>query len=133
MGEQVLTYRFTVRQEKLLQGLMKEIVRLTTQKRPLEVGLPLYPFSHTTLFASPTVPLDDTPMAPLPNPSSLGQSDGLAYNSAFEMYSRSAAFPTDPSHSYCISSTTNDMYTESDRAMAQYGVAQDDLLSFRLH
>ncbi|KIJ68347.1 hypothetical protein HYDPIDRAFT_173098 [Hydnomerulius pinastri MD-312] len=56
------------RQERLLQGLMKEIVRLTSQKRPLEVGLPLYPFSHNTLFASPNVPPNDTPMAPLPNP-----------------------------------------------------------------
>jgi len=38
------------RQEKLLQGLMREIVRMTAQKQPLEVGVPLYPFSHTTLF-----------------------------------------------------------------------------------
>ncbi|KAH9082174.1 hypothetical protein EDB83DRAFT_2503296 [Lactarius deliciosus] len=34
------------RQEKLLQGLMTEIVRMTTQQQPLEVGIPLYPFSH---------------------------------------------------------------------------------------
>ncbi|KAI0080084.1 hypothetical protein K474DRAFT_1638510 [Panus rudis PR-1116 ss-1] len=39
------------RQEKLLQGLMTEIVRMTTQPQPLEVGVPLYPFSHTTLFS----------------------------------------------------------------------------------
>ncbi|KDQ63644.1 hypothetical protein JAAARDRAFT_203058 [Jaapia argillacea MUCL 33604] len=38
------------RQEKLLQGLMTEIVRMTTQRRPLEVGLPLYPFSHAGVF-----------------------------------------------------------------------------------
>ncbi|KAG2159959.1 uncharacterized protein EDB93DRAFT_1073536 [Suillus bovinus] len=56
------------RQEKLLQGLMEEIVRLTSQKQPLEVGLPLYPFSHTTLFATPTLP-ENAQMAPLPNPS----------------------------------------------------------------
>ncbi|KAG1755187.1 uncharacterized protein EDB91DRAFT_278719 [Suillus paluster] len=56
------------RQEKLLQGLMREIVRLTSQKQPLEVGLPLYPFSHTTLFATPTLP-ENAQMAPLPNPS----------------------------------------------------------------
>ncbi|OJA10820.1 hypothetical protein AZE42_00268 [Rhizopogon vesiculosus] len=56
------------RQEKLLQGLMREIVRLTSQKQPLEVGLPLYPFSHTTLFAVPTLP-ENAQMAPLPNPS----------------------------------------------------------------
>ncbi|KAK7694814.1 hypothetical protein QCA50_002002 [Cerrena zonata] len=39
------------RQEKLLQGLMTEIVRMTSQMQPLEVGVPLYPFSHTTLFS----------------------------------------------------------------------------------
>ncbi|ESK89307.1 hypothetical protein Moror_1245 [Moniliophthora roreri MCA 2997] len=38
------------RQERLLQGLMREIVRMTAQKQPLEVGLPLYPFSSTTLW-----------------------------------------------------------------------------------
>lgn len=88
---------------------MKEIVRLTTQKRPLEVGLPLYPFSHTTLFASSTVPLDDTPMAPLPNPSSLGLSDGMAYGSASEMYS---GFSTIPPPLYNdMPSTATDTYT----------------------
>ncbi|KAF9240865.1 hypothetical protein BU15DRAFT_87440 [Melanogaster broomeanus] len=59
------------RQEKLLQGLMEEIVRLTNQKRSLEVGVPLYPFSHTRLFASPTV----TPNAPLPYPSTASRAD----------------------------------------------------------
>ncbi|TFY79041.1 hypothetical protein EWM64_g4966 [Hericium alpestre] len=39
------------RQEKLLQGLMTEIVRMTTQQQPLQVGIPLYPFSHATAFA----------------------------------------------------------------------------------
>ena len=38
------------RQEKLLQGLMREIVRMTAQKQPLEVGVPLYPFSHAGVF-----------------------------------------------------------------------------------
>lgn len=38
------------RQERLLQGLMREIVRMTAQKQPLEVGVPLFPFSHSTLF-----------------------------------------------------------------------------------
>ncbi|KAH7911949.1 hypothetical protein BJ138DRAFT_1062114 [Hygrophoropsis aurantiaca] len=60
------------RQEKLLQGLMREIVRLTSQKQPLEVGLPLYPFSHSTLFSesSSRMTQDGIPMAPLPNPNS---------------------------------------------------------------
>ncbi|KAG0708958.1 hypothetical protein DFH29DRAFT_1036272 [Suillus ampliporus] len=65
------------RQEKLLQGLMREIVRLTNQKQPLEVGLPLYPFSHTTLFATPTLP-ENAQMAPLPNPST---SHSMEYDS----------------------------------------------------
>lgn len=37
------------RQERLLQGLMKEIIRLTGQE-PLQDGVPLYPFSHHSLF-----------------------------------------------------------------------------------
>ncbi|KII93558.1 hypothetical protein PLICRDRAFT_171296 [Plicaturopsis crispa FD-325 SS-3] len=43
------------RQERLLQGLMREIVRLTAQKEPLGVGVgvPLYPFSHAGVFGSP--------------------------------------------------------------------------------
>ncbi|KAF9056260.1 hypothetical protein BJ165DRAFT_1336075 [Panaeolus papilionaceus] len=44
------------RQEKLLQGLMREIVRMTAQKQPLEVGVPLYPFSHATLFRKDEMP-----------------------------------------------------------------------------
>jgi hypothetical protein len=39
------------RQEKLLQGLMTEIVRMTSQQQPLEVGIPLYPFSHAGVFS----------------------------------------------------------------------------------
>ena len=49
---------------------MREIVRMTAQKQPLEVGVPLYPFSHTSLFRkdeSPRPPLEDG-AAPLPNP-----------------------------------------------------------------
>src|SRR5712691_7109511 len=42
---------FLAGQEKLLQGLMSEIVRMTTQQQPLEVGIPLYPFSHARVFA----------------------------------------------------------------------------------
>lgn len=71
-----LIHSHTARQEKLLQGLMKEIVRLTHQKQPLEVGLPLYPFSHATLFA-PTIP-SNAQMAPLPIPST---SHSMEYDS----------------------------------------------------
>jgi len=35
---------------------MREIVRMTAQKQPLEVGVPLYPFSHTTLFRKDELP-----------------------------------------------------------------------------
>ncbi len=38
------------RQERLLQGLMSEIIRMTAQKQPLEVGVPSYRFSHRTVF-----------------------------------------------------------------------------------
>jgi hypothetical protein len=38
------------RQERLLQGLMREIVRMTAQKHPLEVNVPLYPFAHRSPF-----------------------------------------------------------------------------------
>jgi len=41
------------RQEKLLQGLMTEIVRMTSQQQPLEVSIPLYPFSHAGVFSKP--------------------------------------------------------------------------------
>ncbi|KIM48115.1 hypothetical protein M413DRAFT_439826 [Hebeloma cylindrosporum] len=58
------------RQERLLQGLMREIVRMTAQKQPLEVGVPLYPFSHTTLFRKDELPRPPTEegmgAAPLP-------------------------------------------------------------------
>jgi hypothetical protein len=71
----ILTMFYLARQEKLLQGLMREIVRMTAQKQPLEVGVPLYPFSHAGVFDKGTrqggssdgerVPLP----APLPNSS----------------------------------------------------------------
>ena len=54
--------RYSARQEKLLQGLMSEIVRLTSQMQPLEVGVPLYPFSRETAFDKPS-----PTSAPLPS------------------------------------------------------------------
>jgi hypothetical protein len=49
---------------------MTEIVRMTTQQQPLEVGIPLYPFSHAGVW-SKRVPSGDedaghVPVAPLP-------------------------------------------------------------------
>lgn len=59
------------RQEKLLQGLMTEIVRMTSQMHPLEMGVRLYPFSHSGIFPIPkyTHP-QEAPNAPLPDSSS---------------------------------------------------------------
>jgi hypothetical protein len=57
------------RQEKLLQGLMTEIVRMTSQMRPLEMGIPLYPFSHSGIFPIPQYTSNDTTGAPLPDAS----------------------------------------------------------------
>ncbi|KAL0951067.1 hypothetical protein HGRIS_007805 [Hohenbuehelia grisea] len=57
------------RQERLLQGLMHEIVRMTAHKTPLEVGVPLYPFSKTTLWnkdGSSRSPENPSGAAPLP-------------------------------------------------------------------
>lgn len=45
------------RQEKLLQGLMTEILQMTSQAQPLKVGVPLYPFSHAGVF--PTTKAED--------------------------------------------------------------------------
>ena len=63
---------FAARQERLLQGLMREIVRMTAQKQPLQVGVPLYPFSHASLFAGRTQPAGavDEPAGGMPLPSS---------------------------------------------------------------
>jgi hypothetical protein len=46
---------------------MTEIVRMTTQQQPLEVGIPLYPFSHAGVFSKPTEEdAGHVPVAPLP-------------------------------------------------------------------
>jgi hypothetical protein len=52
---------------------MREIVRMTAQKQPLEMGVPLYPFSHASLFA-PRNPMaggaEEDPAGGMPLPSS---------------------------------------------------------------
>jgi len=48
---------------------MFEIVRMTAQKQPLQVGVPLYPFSHRTLFSKDETPVlsdENSGSAPLP-------------------------------------------------------------------
>ena len=76
----ILRY-YPARQEKLLQGLMSEIVRLTSQMQPLEVGVPLYPFSRETAFDKPS-----PTSAPLPggSPFEDGNSPNLRSSSRAE-------------------------------------------------
>jgi len=73
------------RQEKLLQGLMTEIVRMTTQQQPLEVGIPLYPFSHAGVFSKPASGSDSdvghVTVAPLPPSPSFEETISQSHNS----------------------------------------------------
>ena len=59
---------------------MREIIRMTTQKQPLEVGFPLYPFSHSTAFAKDAVSqgLANEPL-PAPLPMSMSTADVSLY------------------------------------------------------
>lgn len=68
----VILNHHSARQEKLLQGLMSEIVRITSQMEPLEVGVPLYPFSKETAFDKPS-----PTSAPLPSGSPFEDGDDL--------------------------------------------------------
>jgi hypothetical protein len=49
---------------------MSEIVRMTTQQQPLEVGIPLYPFSRARVFSKLAQGCDENgnhvTVAPLP-------------------------------------------------------------------
>ena len=45
---------------------MNEIVRLTKHDRPLEVGVPLYPFSHRNVFTGRSPEHQKDVAAPLP-------------------------------------------------------------------
>jgi len=79
----VFLKHYSARQEKLLQGLMSEIVRLTSQMQPLEVGVPLYPFSRETAFDKPS-----PTSAPLPSGSPFedgGNSPNLRSSSRAEI------------------------------------------------
>jgi len=75
-GSHLMTF-YLARQEKLLQGLMREIVRMTAQEQPLEVGVPLYPFSHAGVFDKSSSSAGSagecpTPPAPIPHSSPYG-------------------------------------------------------------
>lgn len=67
-----------VRQERLLQGLMQEIVRITAQKQPLEVGVPLFPFSHAGLFRKNEPAHASPDQAAMPLPVSPPYEDGMS-------------------------------------------------------
>ena len=64
-----------VRQERLLMQLMEDIVRTTTQDKPLEVGIRLYPFSHRTAFQGNGSSFVSDTGAPLPISSPAGDSN----------------------------------------------------------
>lgn len=56
---------------------MSEIVRLTSQMQPLEVGVPLYPFSRETAFDKPS-----PTGAPLPSGSPFDDGDNSPHRSS---------------------------------------------------
>lgn len=78
---------------------MTEIVRMTTQMQPLEVGVPLYPFSHAGVFSKETMPTDGTG-APLPDSTqyeSTSDSPTAMTGLVGSMSTNSASSPTAPS------------------------------------
>jgi hypothetical protein len=77
--------RLTARQERLLQELMREIVRMTAQKQPLQVGVPLYPFSHKTLFSKGDAPVlsgESSGSMPLPVSPPYDEQEFLSHRSS---------------------------------------------------
>ncbi|KAF8898643.1 hypothetical protein BD779DRAFT_26545 [Infundibulicybe gibba] len=87
------------RQERLLQGLMREIVRMTAQKQPLEVGVPLYPFSHKTLFRK-----DESPQATQEEGASTAP---LPISPSYEEQGVSPSAPSRSTVQYPVRSVTN--------------------------
>jgi hypothetical protein len=90
----MITLRLIARQERLLQELMREIVRMTAQKQPLQVGVPLYPFSHKTLFSRDKAPVlsdESSGTAPLPVNPSYDEQELLSHRS-----SRNSNSPNEP-------------------------------------
>ena len=64
---------------------MREIVRMTAQKQPLQVGVPLYPFSHKTLFSRDEAPVlsdESSGSAPLPINPSYDEQELLSHRSS---------------------------------------------------
>ena len=57
---------------------MTEIVRMTSQMRPLEMGVPLYPFSHSGVFPINKGDAPASTSAPLPDSSSFEDHPSVA-------------------------------------------------------
>jgi len=75
------------RQENLLQRLMGDIIKLTKQEKPLDIGgqQPLYPFSHKTLFqggSSAGAPFPPTPPPPMASTSTARASPSVRNGSS---------------------------------------------------
>ncbi|KAJ3879070.1 hypothetical protein F5051DRAFT_486390 [Lentinula edodes] len=83
------------RQERLLQGLMREIVRMTAHKQPLEVGAPLYPFSSSSLWrkGNSNIPEDGTAGLPMPA-NTIFDEDGHSRSTPPEFHSAPGWFST---------------------------------------
>lgn len=75
---------------------MAEIVRMTTQQQPLEVGIPLYPFSHAGVF--------EKSASGSGGAGGLGHGHGGAHDGALEL-AHVAPLPVDPEYEINIEST----------------------------
>lgn len=71
---------------------MTEIIRMTSQMQPLEVGVPLYPFSHAGLFSKETTSQQEPICAPLPSAQSF--EDSLTSPSAMASMNHASPPPT---------------------------------------
>jgi len=75
------TDQLEARQEKLLLGLMREIVRMAGRKESLDIGVNLFPVSHDTLFCR------DGIRTSTPGDASQTMSGGVTDNTASSMSS----------------------------------------------
>ncbi|KAG8906728.1 hypothetical protein FRC01_007909 [Tulasnella sp. 417] len=104
-----------VRQEKLLQGLMTDITRLTSQAQPLNVRVPLYPFSRKSLYDptfQPTIAeVVDTSNKPTHNPGASSIERLLNRNSASQPNQSHV-----PSHAAPLPAPTT--YTDDNAALS---------------
>jgi len=110
----VILKHYSARQEKLLQGLMSEIVRLTGQVQPLEVGVPLYPFSRESAFDKPS-----PTGAPLPGGSPFGdEGDSPSFRSS----SRAETVNSHSGINISGTGTNGDLWSTSPGDMSPFSV-----------